>query len=138
MVKFETPGSDTMAKEQTMMDRRENRRRRVKNGAYAVLPRLWKVGQIEDISQGGLSFSYVPLEESQCEAGLMEIYFANDFFHLKKIPFETVSEFSIDEKTPFSYVERRRYCVKFTSLTAFQKKQIDYFIKNYAQNGTGE
>ena len=100
-------------------------------GAYAVMPADLKLGQIEDISMGGLAFHYVPLEEPSFESCELEIYFVTDGFYLKKISFESVSDFSVDRDLPFSYVERRRHSLRFRNLSAFQRIQLSHFIEKY-------
>jgi hypothetical protein len=118
-------------KKPAFMERRTHPRRRVKEGAFAVLPADFKLGQIEDISRGGLAFCYVPIEELKDDTVELEIYFVADKFNLKRIPFETVSDYPIDENLPFNYVERRRRHLKFGDLDAVQQMQLEYFIKNY-------
>ncbi len=118
-----------------VMERRTHPRLKVREGAFAVLPSDLRLGPIEDISKGGLSFCYVPLDEPKCDSDELEIYFVTDGFNLKKIPFETVSDFSVDENLPFKYVERRRHCLKFGDLSAFQKDQLAHFMENYTENG---
>jgi len=122
-----------MARKPDVIERRAHSRHKAREGAFAVLPADLRLGQIEDIGKGGLAFCYVPLEEPKCESDVLEIYFVADRFYLKKIPFKTVSDISVDENLPFNYVERRRHSLKFGDLTMFQKTQLSYFIENYSE-----
>ena len=124
-----------MEMEPEVFERRTYPRLKVREGAFAVLPADLRLGPIDDISKGGLTFCYVPLDEPKSDSNELEIYFATDGFYLKKIPFETVSDFSVDENLPFKYVERRRHRLKFGDLSAFQQIQLAHFIENYTQNG---
>jgi len=123
-----------MEQEPLFIEKRVQPRYKAKKGAFAVFPVGLKLGQIEDISRRGLSFYYIPLDESKCESDEMEIYFIDGDFHLINVPVEVVSDISMDEDLPFNYVERRRYGVKFGKLTAFQQVQLDYFLKKYTKN----
>jgi hypothetical protein len=116
------------------IEKRIHARYRAKNGAFAVFPVELKLGQIEDISRSGLSFYYIPLDEPACEQDELEIYFADDDFHLIKIPVSVISDISMDEDLPFNYVERRRFGIKFRKLTVFQQVQLDYFLDNYTED----
>lgn len=116
-------------------DRREVRRYKAREGAFAVLPMGMRLGQIDDISPEGLSFHYVPLGDPRDESKELEIYSSDQSFHLKRIPFETISDTEAHSKMPFSYLERRRYSVRFKQLSMFQQNRIDYFIKHYTVNG---
>jgi len=93
-------------------------------------------GQIVDVSRGGLAFHYVAGEEKEEEGpnGSFElvILLADNNFHIDKVPFETISDFEIANKVPFSSITMRRRGVQFGKLTDKQISQLDYFIRNYA------
>ena len=122
-----------MGRKAASAERRLSLRHRAKQGAFAVLPIDLKMGPIEDISEEGLSFSYVPLGDTEHPGAELDIFFADDLFHLKNIPVETVSDCRIQENRPFSYLERRRRCLKFKTLSDYQKLQLRYFIRKYSE-----
>ncbi|HID30727.1 MAG TPA: PilZ domain-containing protein [Desulfobacterales bacterium] len=119
-----------------MDERRKHRRFQVDNGAFAVLGGLsWshstqKLGQITDIGMGGLAFSYIASEELSDDSVELNIFLAENRFHLRKIPFKTIWDIQT-EKVPFSSITMRRSGVEFGELTPDQRSQLKYFIRNH-------
>ena len=123
-------------KKKEVDERRKHKRFLVQNGAFAALTAFsWphssqKLGQITDIGMGGLAFSYAAEQETSngsCELG---IFSADNSFHLRKIPFETISDVET-KKVPFSSITMRRSGVQFGELTPNQVSQLKYFIRNH-------
>ena len=119
-----------------MDERRKHGRFQVKNGAFAVLGAVFwphstqKLGQIKDISMGGLAFSYMAREELSDESVRLGIFLAENRFHLREIPFETIWDVET-EKEPFSSITMRRCGVRFGKLTPNQISELKYFIRNH-------
>ena len=62
--------------------------------ALAVLKaKPLKMGQIVNISKGGLAFRYIDSEIEAGKSSKLDIVFAQNGFHLKKIPFKTVTDY---------------------------------------------
>ena len=101
-----------------------------------MLPADLRLGQIEDISMVGLSFCYVPMGEPMNPSDELEIYSVDKSFHLKRIPFRTVSDDPVSDNIAFCYVPKRRHSVKFGSLTEFQRGQLFAFIRTYTEKGS--
>jgi len=102
-------------------DRREHRRFKAREGSFAALKPSQAVGEITNISKGGLAVHYA----------LYDRIVTTDHFHLKKIPCKTVSDFEIEESLPDSSISMRRCGLQFGGLTEEQKSQLDYFLHNY-------
>ena len=121
-------------------ERRKHKRFRVQSGAFTVFTAFsWphstqKLGQIIDISMGGLAFTYITGEESPNVSLELSIFLAGNRFHLRSIPFETISDAETNE-VPFSSINMKRSGVQFGELTPNQLSQLKHFIWNYT---TGE
>ena len=118
-----------------MDERRKHKRFQVRNGAFVVLgtppwPHSTKVGQIVDMSMGGLAFSYIAEQEPSNGSFELCIFLADSSFHLRKIPFETISDLETDE-VPFSSITMKRSGVQFGELTPNQISQLKYFIQSH-------
>jgi hypothetical protein len=120
-----------MTMKKQVVERRKHTRFHVRDGAFAVLgPYSSKIGQIIDMSIGGLAFSYIAGEERSNRSYELGILLAENSFYLTKIPFETIW----DKETrgvPFSSVPMRRCGVQFGELTQNQASQLQYFIQNH-------
>ncbi len=118
-----------------LKERREHRRFRAEDGAFAVLRRPWPhrttLGRIEDISMYGLAFGYVAGEEPTHKSAELEIQWNDCSFRLKKVPSKTVSDFKAATRGRFSSLEMRRCSMQFRKLTPHQKSKLEYFIQNY-------
>ena len=124
------------------MDRRQTSERRThtrfkaRAGAYTVFsPKSVIPGRINDISLGGLSFSYVEGEEWYQNAAELDILFGDDDFYLDRIPFETVSDTMIENESPYSQIVMRRCGVKFGTLSEAQLDKLRYFIRHNTVSG---
>ena len=119
-----------------MDERRKHKRFRVKNGTFAVLSAIslphstQKVGQITDISMGGLAFSYIASEEPSNGSVQLSIFLGGNRFDLREIPFETIWDIETQE-VRFRALTMRRSGVQFGKLTPHQISQLKYFIQNY-------
>jgi hypothetical protein len=126
---------ETTMSEEKVVDRRRHKRFRVKTGGLALLSPDWPhstlVGDILDISPGGIAFQYVgdePPRQEVCEVGLACSY---SHFYLGKIPVKAVSDFSM-AKVPFGSLVPRRLSLRFEKLTPDQSSGIQEYIKDHA------
>jgi hypothetical protein len=135
----------SMTKRKGFADRRQHKRFQVYDGAFAVLrPRsdIWGqvidiVGQIVDISQGGLMFRYIAGENRSHEPFKLDIVLTGDSFRLDNIPFEAVSDMDMTDPLSFSSTTMRRQGLQFGALTHDQKARLQYFTQNYAKTKVG-
>ena len=105
----------------------------VRDGAMAVIGKNANVlGQIIDISLGGLSFRYMDNGMIEEEDDLLTILSTDQRFYLVNIPFHTVSDFALINMPTFSSIIMRRRCVRFKDLDDEQARRLDEFIRKYA------
>jgi hypothetical protein len=97
-------------------------------------PGFTKVGEVTDISMGGLAFRY--LERGKPLNGTyIDIFMIEEVFHFGKVSVKTISDVAVVGGTPSSLITIRRCGVQFGELTDHQMFQLENFIKDYA---TGE
>jgi len=105
----------------------------VRDGAMAVIGKNANVlGQIIDISRGGLSFRYMDNGMIEEKDDLLTILSTDQHFYLVNIPFQTVSDFALVNVPTFSSIIMRRRCVRFRDLDEEQARRLDEFIRKYA------
>ena len=110
-------------------EQRKYRRFQVTKSVFAGLgPYFEKVGQIIDISMGGLAFRYVGSEEPVSASHLNIIMIEPDFY-LGNVRCKSVSDLAIADRVPSSSM--RRTGVKFGKLTHYQKVLLGHFIQSY-------
>lgn len=90
-----------------------------------------KVGQIINVSQGGLSFSYIDKKESPGDAFEMDIISADDSFYLDKLTFKTVIDVETTDEPSFSPITVKRQGVEFVGLTFEQHAKLEYFLRQH-------
>lgn len=112
-------------------DQRKHKRFQVPRGVFVGFgPHVNKVGQIVDLSLGGLAFRYVGSGESQ-DGSHLDIFMADNDFYLGSVPFKTVSDFEIVQTTPSSPMTMRRSGVRFGKLTSEQRSELEYFLQHH-------
>ena len=125
-----------MIKTEKRVERREHKRFVVREGVYALLKNdSSKLGQIKNISRGGLAFSYIVNGEEMDESFKVDIFISGRGFCLKNIPSKKISDFHINNKLPFSTFAIRKVGVQFNNLDPSQKSQLDNFMREHT---TGE
>ncbi len=118
-------------------ERRRHRRYRAREGVYAaVSPNARKLGQIVDISIGGLAFKYVaggndPREKSRGNGGRNTLFLSSMGYYVGDIPFETVADYpvNIGPASKLNTVEIRKMHVKFADMNFKQMFDLDYYIR---------
>lgn len=118
-------------------NRRKFKRLKVREGAFAVLSpqsASSKIGNIIDISRGGLAFYYVDSKENAetIQADKMNIFVSGEGFQLEEIQFKVVSEIVMPKKIPFYAVVTRRFGVAFDKISSRATSQIENFIRHHA------
>jgi len=115
------------------IDRRKHRRFPMHDIAFAVLRNhMSKVGQIMDISLGGLSFHYIVNGEAPNKSLELDILLAYQGISVRKMRFNAISDIQIANKSPFSPLLMRRCGVRFGELTEKQESELKDFIHNHA------
>ena len=90
-----------------------------------------QMGQIVNISQGGLAFRYIDSKLELNESFELDILFARDAFYLKKVPFRIVSDFNRVSKLSVGTFKMKQQGVQFGEMMPDQQSQLDLFIQNH-------
>jgi hypothetical protein len=115
-----------------LIERRKHKRFKVKGGAFAVAtPDYNKLGQIKDISEGGLAFQFIEDGEQTKGSLEVEIFSTVDDFYIKKIPVRTVLDFELDNTVSSNPTPMRQLSMKFGKLNHPQKLLLSFFIQKY-------
>jgi hypothetical protein len=114
-----------------MIERRNFNRFNVKKGAFVeVKINGSKIGEIIDISEGGLAFSYIDIGTRPEESFDVDLYFQEKGFRLQNLPAKTISDISI--KSLFALTKTRRQGVQFGELNESQTAGLKSYIENFA------
>ena len=114
------------------IERREHKRFQAEEGAFVVIrPQFTKLGQIIDISRGGLAFRYTLTGGEMSGSVELDIFLAGDGFYLERVPFKTVSDLKMPKKLSPRSSTTRRCGVQFGDLTHFHISQLEHFIKDH-------
>ncbi len=121
-----------MENTEMIFERRSHERFPVKQGVYAVLKNgASKLGQIKNISKGGLAFMLINGGEQLHGPLLLDMFLSGQGFYLKDIPCNKISDIHVENKSPFSDFEMRHLGVQFSELSHDQWNRLDTFIENY-------
>jgi len=89
------------------------------------------LGQLLDISKGGLSLRYFKDEEKSRSYSDLGIFMSSGDFAVDWIPFKGVSDTVLKNNSLFSTIVLRRFAVQFENLTPDQAAKLDYFLLNH-------
>ena len=113
------------------VERRKHKRYRSKEGAYAVLSGpVSKMGQILDISRGGLSFRYIDIGDRPRETCVLDILKEDNAFRLENVGFKVISDLDASKDFPFSTIPMRRCGGELTGLSNGQINDLEYLIES--------
>ena len=113
-------------------ERRCNKRFKAAEGAFAALVNHHsKLGQIQNISTAGLSFSYIEDQGQPDDACELKIIIGHRGLYLDKIPFRQIFDFEIDNPYSFSSIKMRQIGLQFGELTAEQQNRLHDFIRKH-------
>lgn len=113
-------------------DRRTHTRYPVKNGVVAFMEAsVNKLGHVEEISKGGLSFRYMQIGNEIYLSDTINLFFPRHDFNLNHIPIKLVTDIEEFNQSQFRTVTMRRCGVRFLDLSDDQTQKLDYFIRNY-------
>ena len=122
-----------MDKTEALLEQRKHKRFRPQEGTYAILRSPGKkLGQVINISRGGLAFRYIDIGERPERSFELDISIEEHGLILDSLSFETVSDFSASREFPFSSTPIRRRGGQFKSLKKNQISQLEYLLRNHA------
>lgn len=123
-----------MAGRKRTIERRRSKRYKAAEGAYAAIsPSSHKLGQIIDISMGGLAFKYIDTnnngttDQSDSEES---IFLSSMGFYVGNLPFKTISDNEVTNTPSFSSMKVRQRHVQFTDLSFKQLFDLDYYLRH--------
>lgn len=117
------------------LDRRRHRRFDVVNGAFASLsPQFAIIGQILNVSEGGLAFRYVASKSRSTEAVRLDILVADGSLSVDKLQFRSVWDISTPQEFVYGPITYRHCGVEWTDLDVTQRAELDWFIKCYTSS----
>ncbi len=116
------------------VERRKQKRYKAVEGAYAAIsPNSHKLGQIIDISMGGLSFKYIDTTNTETESSKLPedaVFLSSMGYYVGDLPFKTISDYEITNAPSFSSMKVRKRHVQFTDLSFKQLFDLDYYLRN--------
>lgn len=124
-----------MNKRKAFVEHRKHKRFKVKSGAVGVGfnsgSEYIHIGQIMNISKGGLAFHYIETNGESTEPFDLDILAALDGIYLKNVPFKNVWISPVAGRAAFILLEKKQRGVQFGEMTPHQISQLDYFLHNY-------
>ncbi len=119
---------------ETLSERRKHKRLKAQTDAFAILsPHPVQLGQIIDISNGGLSFQYIESDNITDSFEELSILVTETVFSIEKLPVETISNFPMPNDFPISTIIMKRCSLKFQDLSPDQTIQLENFIQNHTR-----
>ena len=116
-----------------MTERRIAKRYRAMDGALAALsPESGHIGQIRNISSGGLAFRYIAdtmTDRAPHATFSLQLMFAGEGVWLDGIPVRRVADVAVSAEASFSGLPLRQTSLQFVSLTAPQKDALQAYIR---------
>jgi c-di-GMP-binding flagellar brake protein YcgR len=118
-------------------ERRKHVRLQTREGAYACFfvadtQSIIRFGQIEDISKGGLSFSYLPADSTPFEATHLKLFGRDwDLLLVDQVPCRITYDLEAPDEM-MGLLPKRRCGVEFGILSKSQQTQIERFIDRFA------
>lgn len=121
------------ANKKDRIERRKHKRFTIKDVAFAILrtDEDEELGQIINISMGGLAFQYFVGNRELQKANKLDVLLADNGLHVDNIGFHVVDDYELVNELPFSSITKREQRVYFDNLTDDQKDGIDGFIKEH-------
>ncbi len=117
------------------VEKRKTARFILKEGAFAAFgsgpP---KIGKVQDISQGGLSFEYLYDSETESEAKLVDVWMSGVKYALRDVPCKRVYDIrsaSDYENQPFVSTIMNRCGLQFGTLSTDQSAKLSSFIREH-------
>ena len=121
--------------EQTARERRAHTRNTINEGGYALLrdDGTHRLGQVLDMSQGGLAFCYLPDSDDDLEGQVsLTLFYSGNGFFMENIPVRVVYEDRIPAKVLVGSLTMHKCAVEFTQLSEEQRLGVEEFLEKYS------
>ena len=123
-----------MVDQKETVERRKSKRYKAIEGAYASInPNSQKLGQIIDISKGGVCFKYIDTSNDNQKSGTKQedsIFLSSIEYYVGDLHFKAVGDYEITNEPLISFIKVRKRHVQFTNLNFQQLFDLDNFLKN--------
>ncbi len=117
--------------ELSLKERRKHERYFAAEGAYAALsPKSSKIGQIVNISRGGLAFRYIDNDDNKNKNHETHIFLSSKHNHVSKVPIKTVADYPVHVENSFSKMKVRQRGIQFGEMNLHQLIGLDNYIAN--------
>ena len=95
-----------------------------------------KLGIINNISKGGLTFQHVDSNIQISNEFVLDILLTDCRFYLPGIPFTLITDFAIPDDFPGEPIEMRQVCLQFQMLNVDQLSKLkDFILKHGVESG---
>ncbi len=94
-----------------------------------------EIGEITDISRGGIAFQYIQKEKQLDDFKTLDILVAEDDFYLQDLRINVVSDVPVAGDLGLGPFTTRRMGVQFCDLTPEQETALSHFISSYTDTG---
>ena len=114
-------------------ERRRHKRYPACDGAFAAIsPNSYKLGQIINISRGGIAFQYINSERPTLNHDIEEthIFLSSKGHYVQGIPVKQVSDYAVPNTNPYSTLNMRQCAVQFGEMSMEQIINLDNYILN--------
>ena len=119
------------------VERRKNKRYKAIEGAYAAIsPNSQKLGQIIDISMGGVCFKYIDTSnDGQNDRTQQEdsIFLSTVGYYIGDLPIKIVGDYAVTNAPSFSSMKVKKMHIQFTDFSVKQLFDLDYFLRNFVK-----
>jgi hypothetical protein len=119
------------------VERRKNKRYKAIEGAYvAISPNSQKLGQIIDISMGGVCFKYIDTSNDGQNDGTQQedsIFLSTVGYYSGNLPIKIVGDYAVTNATSFSSMKVKKMHIQFTDFSVKQLFDLDYFLRNFVE-----
>ncbi|RJP75183.1 MAG: PilZ domain-containing protein [Desulfobacteraceae bacterium] len=117
-----------MKKSKKLVDRRKHKRFKVPADAFAIVKNpCFKLGQIADMSLGGISFYYISGKGFSKNIAV-DILLADDDLYIDNLPVSIVSDVNVHLNESLDKTSFKRCGLQFEKLTSHQLSKLSCFI----------
>ena len=114
-----------------VVERRRYQRYRMPEKAYVAFGNgAAKLGQIKDVSEGGLAFLYIDIGGRPKRSFSLDIRIEDNAFQLEALPFKTIWDSEIPDE--LRSTKMRNCGGRFGKLTPYQESRLLYLIRNHS------
>lgn len=118
------------------VERRKSKRYKASEGSYAAIsPYSHMLGQIVDISMGGLAFKYIDTGSEDFAEDVRltpeeTVFLSSMGYYVGDLPFETIADYELSNKPSFSSMKIRKRHIRFRDLSFKQLFDLDYYLRH--------